>query len=426
MQANSSRQTCARWIVIALAACFAAGGCHSVTMRGQGDADLVPFPEAEKNGAAGRTDAVPAPGGPSLTPEATPDLFPTSPDAPATPPQAATTTKPNANGGMTTAIPHAAMYGDPPVHGAPSELCMTTLPAYVVEPPDILLIEAVKLVPKPPYLIEPLDVLQIVVVGTLLGQDIAGQFAVDPSGMVDLGPAYGRVHVAGQSTDEARLTIDRFLRRILAEPEVSVVLAQTSGQQQIAGDHLVGLDGTINLGSYGSVYVSGMTLAQVKQAIEMQLTKYLQEPVVSVKVFSYQSKVYYIISQGAGLGDGVTRVPITGRETVLDAIAQVNGISRLASKKMWIARPSPSGHGCDTILPVNYHEVTAGAASGTNYQLLPGDRLFIAEDKFIAADSFITKLTAPFERIFGFSLLATNTIQNVNNFPLGRQNNQGF
>ena len=423
MHTNSSHNACARWIVIAIAACFAAGGCQSVTMRGQSDADLVPFPEAEKNGAAEPGNEATAPG--AL--ETTPDLFPAAPATPPSQPQATTTNpKSQAPAGTTTAISPAAAYGDPPVRGAPSELCMTTLPTYVVEPPDILLIEAVKLVPKPPYLIEALDILQIVVVGTLLGQDIAGAFAVDPSGMVDLGPAYGRVHVAGQSTEEATRTIDRFLRRILAEPEVSVVLAQTSGQQQIAGDHLIGLDGTINLGSYGSVYVSGMTLAGVKQAVEAQLSKYLQEPVVSVKVFSYQSKVYYIISQGAGLGDGVTRVPITGRETVLDAIAQVNGLSRLASKKMWIARPSPRGHGCDTILPVNYQEVTAGAASGTNYQLLPGDRLFIAEDKFIAADSFITKMTAPFERIFGFTLLGTNTIQNVNNFPLGRNNGNNF
>jgi polysaccharide export outer membrane protein len=318
------------------------------------------------------------------------------------------------------------LVGQPPIHGAPSELCMTSLPTYVVEAPDILLIEAVKLVPKPPYRIEPLDILQIVVVGTLLGQDIQGQFAVDPSGFIDLGPAYGRVHVAGQSLDESTKTIDHFLRRILRSPEVSVVLASTSGQQQVAGEHLIGLDGTINLGTYGSIYVAGMTIAEVKDAVEQHLSKYLLDPVVGVEVFAYQSKNYYIISQGAGLGDGVTRVPITGNETVLDALAQVNGLSRLASKKIWIARPVPNERGCDQILPVNYADITAGANTATNFQLLPGDRVFIAEDKFIALESAITKITAPMERLFGFGMLGAQTIQTFNRFPLGFQGGNVF
>jgi polysaccharide export outer membrane protein len=308
---------------------------------------------------------------------------------------------------------------DTPILGAPSELRKTTMPTYVVEPPDVLLIEAVKMVPKPPYLIEPLDILQITVLGTLIGQDIMGQFAVDPGGLVDLGPAYGRVHIAGMSTEEATSTIQHFLRRVLREPEVSVVLLQTSGQQQIAGEHMIGPDGTINLGTYGSVYVAGMTLSEVRDTVEQHLSKHLQEPQVSIHVFAYQSKNYYVISQGAGLGDGVTRIPITGNETVLDALAQVNGISRLSSKKIWIARPTPGAVGCDQILPVNYQEITAGAATATNYQILPNDRVFIAENKVILADSFITKVTAPFERIFGFSLLGAQTIQSMNRFPDG-------
>jgi hypothetical protein len=41
--------------------------------------------------------------------------------------------------------------------------------------------------------------------------------------------------------------------------------------------------------------------------------------------------------------------------------------------------------------------------------LLPGDRVFIAEDKWIAFDTAIGKFTAPFERIMGFSLLGAGT-----------------
>ena len=63
--------------------------------------------------------------------------------------------------------------------------------------------------------------------------------------------------------DKVRLTAKR--------AEVTVSLAQSRGVQQITGQHIVRPDGTVNLGTYGSVYVAGLSLAQTKQAIEAHL-----------------------------------------------------------------------------------------------------------------------------------------------------------
>lgn len=43
----------------------------------------------------------------------------------------------------------------------PHELALLQHSPYVIEPPDILLIDAVRIVPRPPYRIEPLDSLAI-------------------------------------------------------------------------------------------------------------------------------------------------------------------------------------------------------------------------------------------------------------------------
>ncbi len=40
---------------------------------------------------------------------------------------------------------------------------------------------------------------------------------------------------------------------------------------------------------------------------------------------------------------------------------------------------------------------------------MPGDRVYIAEDKLLAFDSQLGKVTAPFERMFGFAILAADT-----------------
>ncbi|OHB74802.1 MAG: hypothetical protein A2W31_18730, partial [Planctomycetes bacterium RBG_16_64_10] len=277
----------------------------------------------------------------------------------------------------------------------PRELAKVSLPPYVIEPPDILLIDVVKIVPKPPHFIDTFDVLNISVAGTLLEQPIAGPVQVGPDGRVDLGPSYGKVKVLGMTIDEARTAILRHLQQILQEPVVSVAMIQSAGAQQIAGEHLVQPDGTVNLGTYGSVYVAGLTIAEARQAIAEQLAQYLESPKVIVDVFSYNSKVYYLITEGAGAGDNVVRVPITGNETVLDAISQIGGLSQLSSKQIWISRPAPNGVGCEQILQVNWNDITRGASTATNYQLMPGDRLFIAEDTLMALDTLVGKVTRP-------------------------------
>ncbi|MFM8706402.1 MAG: polysaccharide biosynthesis/export family protein [Planctomycetia bacterium] len=327
-----------------------------------------------------------------------------------------------------TAARQAMLEADCPADPAKmpaKELAKVTLPPYVIEPPDILLIDALRVVPKPPFRIQSFDTLQVIVEGTLLEQPINGLYVVEPGGMLDLGPSYGKVMVGGQSLDEAQDAVFRHLKRILREPQVSLTLAQAAGQQQIAGEHLVGPDGTINLGTYGTVYVTGMTLAEAKEAIEKQLSNYLDAPLVSVDVFSYNSKVYYVITEGAGFGDNVARFPVTGNETVLDAIAGINGLSRLSSKEIWIARPAPSGVGCDQVLPVDIQAIMKGGSTATNYQLLPGDRVFIAQDPWIAFDSIIDKVCGPFERMFGFSLLGVQTVQTINRLPFGFNPNFG-
>ena len=264
--------------------------------------------------------------------------------------------------------------------------------------------------PKPPFRIQSFDSLQVIVEGTLLEQPINGIYVVEPGGLLDLGPSYGKVAVGGKSLDEAQDAVFRHLKRVLREPQVSLTLAQAAGQQQVTGEHLVGPDGTVNLGTYGSVYVTGLTLAEAKEVIEAQLDKFLDAPLVSVDVYSYNSKVYYVITEGAGQGDNVAKFPVTGNETVLDAIAQVNGLSKLSSKEIWIARPAPSGIGCDQVLPVDIDAIMRGGATATNYQLLPGDRLFIAQDPWIAFNNIIEKVTAPFEQIMGSTLLGAQTV----------------
>ena len=185
------------------------------------------------------------------------------------------------------------------------------------------------------------------------------------------------------------------------------------------------MDGTVTLGSYGGVSVVGLTVAEARKAVREHLLQFFDSLDVSLEVNGYNSKIYYIVTQGAGFGDGVYRFPITGNETVLDAVAQINGLQRVSSKKIWIARPTDAV-GCTQRLEVSWEEITANANARSNYQILPGDRVFVAEDGWIAADTALGKLIAPVERVMGFSLLGVGTVTRFSGHVLeGGGNPQG-
>jgi protein involved in polysaccharide export with SLBB domain len=209
----------------------------------------------------------------------------------------------------------------------------------------------------------------------------------------------------------------------------SITLKRTnrgmSGAALGTGQYLVGPDGTINMRQYGTVQVMGMTIAEVKAALEKHLSSYMESPEVWVDVSGYNSKVFYVITDGAGSGDNVRRIPICGNETVLDALAAIGGLSQFSSKKIWISRPSPTNSKKGTILTVDYAAITQRGATETNYQIMPGDRIFIAPDSAIAINVKLGKVTAPMERVMGLIGLGTSTIRSVKKLMGDEKDHQG-
>jgi polysaccharide export outer membrane protein len=310
-----------------------------------------------------------------------------------------------------------------PLDAAPRELSLVPQPPYVIETSDILLIDIIHLVPKPPYRIQPLDSLSIQANNVVPDEPIAGLYVITPEGTVILGPSYGSVHVKGLTLEEAQQAIFKHLRKKFLTATAYVALGQIRGGQQIRGEHLVLPDGTITLGVYGSVVVTGSTIAEARSRIEAHLSQFLDSPELSVDVYALNSKHYYIIAAGAGFGEQIQRFPSTGNDTVLDALSRINGLPAVASqKRIWVARPCPDPGAAYQILPVDYRAITRCGDPTTNYQLRPNDRLFIDDDKLIALDTYLARIISPIERILGVTLLGNATIRS---FERGRGGSNG-
>jgi polysaccharide export outer membrane protein len=196
--------------------------------------------------------------------------------------------------------------------------------------------------------------------------------------------------------------------------------------QPIDGQHVVQMDGTIDLGIYGSVQVAGLTTDQARERVrEFILQQSERKPgsiQVRVSVQAFNSKPYYVITDGAGNGEQVASFPITGSETVLDAMARIGGLPVVSSKReIWVARRSPHG-GPDQILPVCWEDITQRGITATNYQVLPGDRIYVQSQKLIRFDTALAKALQPIERMFGIVLLGSTTVNSIQGQGFGANN----
>lgn len=140
-------------------------------------------------------------------------------------------------------------------------------------------------------------------------------------------------------------------------------------------DQLVQMDGTIDLGVYGRPVVAGKTLAQIETQI-MELIKAQDKGkgfAVTVRLIGRPSAVFYVLGEVNAPG----AFPLTGRETVLDGIIAAGGVTRRASLgNIVLARPT-APDGCRIVFPVCYQQITQLGDTTTNYQLQPGDRVFV-------------------------------------------------
>jgi polysaccharide export outer membrane protein len=192
--------------------------------------------------------------------------------------------------------------------------------------------------------------------------------------------------------------------------------------QPVRGPHLVGPDGAVRVGVYGSTIVAGLTVDEAKATIARLIASRLEAKVIpyedvlknlSVDVLAYNSKQFFIVTDGAGLGEQVIALPVTGNDTVLNAMAKINGLPLVASKhRIWVARSNCPG--CpQTLLPVDWIGMTQRGEGMTNWQIMPGDRIYVKADVFRTFDTHLAKILQPIERIFGGVLLGSETVNSI-------------
>jgi protein involved in polysaccharide export with SLBB domain len=219
------------------------------------------------------------------------------------------------------------------------------LPAQFANRPDTKKKAANLAALKPGYVVEPPDLIRVEVAAALPGKPITGERLVRPDGKVSLG-FYGDVYVAGLSTDEIKERVIDHLRKHLS-------------------DEALGL------------------LKPVPGADRAEPVAPRDSLGVFVDVLAYNSKFYYV--QGGVAAPG--KIPVTGNDTVLDAINYAGGLTSAPGQAtVTLVRPAPPGACCEQVLPVNLHAIVNRGDPATNHPLMPGDRVVVSRTVPLAAD----------------------------------------
>ena len=117
--------------------------------------------------------------------------------------------------------------------------------------------------------------------------------------------------------------------------------------------------------------------AEIDQEQLLALQRSISEAIltnkVSARIVNWDSKRIYVLGEVNSPGSFV----YLGSETVLDAILEAGGLAANANQhQIIVSRPS-NCNDCRTVMQVCYDQLVQLGDTSTNYQLRPGDRVFV-------------------------------------------------
>ncbi|TWT82354.1 SLBB domain protein [Planctomycetes bacterium CA13] len=214
------------------------------------------------------------------------------------------------------------------------------------------------------------------------------------------------------------------------EPGDSLLIEPVNLDLRLPADQVVLADGTVDLGPYGRIVVAGQGLEQAESLIEQQIGFQIRQQRESCKQFAIGDDHQTIdspplpddcdaIAVNVRMLDPVHRFyvlgevnapgsyPLSGYETVLDAIVAAGGLTSSANPcKILLARPTDPCD-CRVTLPVCYREIVQMGNTASNYQLQPGDRVFVST-RSCMDELMFWRASRPCERCLGCNRACKN------------------
>jgi polysaccharide export outer membrane protein len=136
-------------------------------------------------------------------------------------------------------------------------------------------------------------------------------------------------------------------------------------------------DGFVSLQSAGDVYVQGLTVRELVQAVKKAYAHILHDPIVDVDLADFQKPSYTVFGQVGKPG----QYDLRSDTTVTQAIAVAGGFAPTAKTQVFLYRAVSANWA--EVRELKLKDILQGRNIGEDAHLRPGDMIFVPE-KFIS------------------------------------------
>ena len=137
-------------------------------------------------------------------------------------------------------------------------------------------------------------------------------------------------------------------------------------------------DGFISLQSAGDVYVEGLTVRELVQAVKKAYAGILHDPIVDVDLLDFQKPMFTVLGQVGKPG----QYDLRSDTTVTQAIAVAGGFAPTAKTQVFLYRAVSANWA--EVRELRLNDILNGKNISEDLHLRPGDMIFVPE-------TFITK-----------------------------------
>ena len=245
----------------------------------------------------------------------------------------------------------------------PKELLKQPLPNYVIEIGDTVLIEAVKFDAS---------------------IRLPGDQVIKPDGHVSLGE-FGEYMAHGKTIEQIGVEVQNMID---AKIRTDLEIAFEIERRQREGDKLLAdrrdlassddEDEDDDLSIDESNDTDDLSLTSIEDeeariALERRITEAILSNEISVRLVTWDSKKIYVLGEVNSPGS----FDYDGTHTVLDALIDAGGLTSSANEhKIIVARPTTC-NSCRIVMTICYDQIVQLGDTTSNYQLMPGDRVFV-------------------------------------------------
>ena len=256
------------------------------------------------------------------------------------------------------------------------------------------------------HVIEPSDLILVEVMDALPGRPISGERLVRPDGTIAVS-FYGDIQVRGMSLPQVKVAVIKNLRNFLTDEQLGLVeLIDGSEHHPMDED---GPFGPLPPGPANNPFEPPNRSTGPRQKVspepafdeaENASARFKVIPpekstLVYVDVTAYNGKNYYVAGDVMVPG----KLPYTGHETVLDVLNYAGGLTPTADPKaIRLVRPGTSGRPA-RIYNVDLEAIEQRGDAKANYQLFPGDRLYVGRDDVVKKTVELDRLAAPIDTV---------------------------